>query len=612
MAWYETPKGPPGMRHDGEYINLLNRYGTIQDNSTAYQFRGSGIVPDMYLTDHYEGNGLFAKIIDAPAEEAIKHGFDLGLQGCDTETYITEMLDSLDFDDVATNGIRWSRLYGGALGVMLIDDGRGLEEPLDYKSIKSIEEIRVYERAVVWPDYSVMYNFDPTLPWKGTTTKYGMPERYFINSIFGQFWVHESRCLIFRNGVLPERTMQPYYRFWGTPEYLRIKRELRETITSHSTAVKMLERSVLPVFAMEGLSEMLASEDGKQTVLERIKAIDTGRNLLNSVVIDGGGSGGGNESYDFKSFPMSGVKDIVDTSCNILSAVTNIPQTILFGRSPTGMNATGKGDLEGWYNYIERIQKLMLKKNLRVLIDIIVRAGMAQGEIAEKPKVKIKFSPLWSMDETEEADVDQKKATTQKIRAETGKIYFDMGAVDETEIRKKLAKEGEFDIEDLLESIGASPEMPDMMGGEGIPAGNQAPFPPEDIALDSADNPGTVGIIVMKDGKILAGIRSDNGEMCGPGGHMEPGELPLEAAIRESEEEFGITLKNAKLLGRLKGLDRQYGEPFVYLCTEFDGVPRCEDGEMEQVMWINPKRHHRGHNMFPPFDASIRLLNSMK
>jgi hypothetical protein len=40
-----------------------------------------------------------------------------------------------------------------------------------------------------------------------------MPEYYQVNSIYGQFWVHESRCLIFRNGVLPERTMQPFYRF---------------------------------------------------------------------------------------------------------------------------------------------------------------------------------------------------------------------------------------------------------------------------------------------------------------------------------------------------------------------------------------------------------------
>ena len=63
-------------REDG-YVNLLNKYGTKQDNSEAYKFEREPVIPDMQLTGLYEGNGLFSKIIDTPAEEALKHGFDL-------------------------------------------------------------------------------------------------------------------------------------------------------------------------------------------------------------------------------------------------------------------------------------------------------------------------------------------------------------------------------------------------------------------------------------------------------------------------------------------------------------------------------------------------------
>ena len=45
-------------------------------------------------------------------------------------------------------------------------------------------------------------------------------------------------------------------------------------------------------------------------------------------------------------FQFSGVSDVIDSTCNFLSALTSIPQTILFGRSPAGMNATGDADLE--------------------------------------------------------------------------------------------------------------------------------------------------------------------------------------------------------------------------------------------------------------------------
>ena len=43
---------------------------------------------------------------------------------------------------------------------MLIDDGRGLEEPLNWKNIRSIDELHVFERPVVWPDYNSLYAGD--------------------------------------------------------------------------------------------------------------------------------------------------------------------------------------------------------------------------------------------------------------------------------------------------------------------------------------------------------------------------------------------------------------------------------------------------------------------
>ena len=60
------------FRKDG-YINVLNKYGTSRDNSEAYEFAAEPVVPDTSLTIQYEDNGLFAKIIDTPAEEAVKH-----------------------------------------------------------------------------------------------------------------------------------------------------------------------------------------------------------------------------------------------------------------------------------------------------------------------------------------------------------------------------------------------------------------------------------------------------------------------------------------------------------------------------------------------------------
>ena len=394
--------------------------------------------------------------------------------------------------------------------------------------------------------------------------------------------------------------MQHNYRFWGIPEYLRIKRELRETVTSHSTAVKMLERSVLPVFAMSGLSEMLATEEGKQIILERIKAIDTGRNMLNSVVIDTGGEGGGNESYDFRSFPLTGVRDIIETTNNLLSSVTNIPQTILFGRSPAGMNATGDGDLESWYNFVERIQKLMLKGNLKKLIDIIVCAGLNSGKFEDKPDINLKFNPLWSASEEEEAKIEQTKAATRQTNAQTAKTYFDMGVLDPSEIRKGLKEEGDFLIEGLLEDFEAGNELSDLYGSEDV-----------DLpSMDGLEVGSGIGVLIIKDGKILTGKRTDNGLICGPGGHIEPGESPKAAAIRETKEEFGINPKKLKLLGQLDSHDK----PYVYLCTKYKGKPKCSSDEMQAHKWMTLEelRKTPQSDLFPPFRASLELISQEK
>lgn len=147
---------------------------------------------------------------------------------------------------------------------------------------------------------------------------------------------------------------------------------------------------------------------------------------------------------------MSGVKDVIDTTCNMLSAVTNIPQTILFGRSPAGMNATGDSDLENYYNMVENIQKQNMKANARTVIDLILKQGLIEGKIPEIPKYKMKFAALWSLSDTEQADIAQKKATTEQTKAQTAQVYIDSGVLDPSEVRSSLATEGEFDIEEVI------------------------------------------------------------------------------------------------------------------------------------------------------------------
>lgn len=618
-------------REDG-YVNLLNKYGTKQDNSEAYKFEREPVIPDMQLTGLYEGNGLFSKIIDTPAEEALKHGFDLNLKSDELNAFVEDALDDLEWEEKAATAIKWARLYGGALIVMLIDDGRGLEEPVDWEHIRSIDELRVYERAIVQPDYASLYQQDYGGKGVGNrVSKFGQPEYYYVSSVYGSFKVHESRCLVFRNGVLPEQTSNATYLFWGMPEYVRIRRALRETVTAHTDSVKLLERSVQAIYSMKGLASLLTTDDGENQVLRRLQLVDTSRGLLNSIAIDSEG-----EQYDFKTFQFSGVKDVIDATCNMLSALTNIPQTILFGRSPAGMNATGDSDFESYYNFVEKIQRLMLKRNLRTLLDVVFRAGIASGDVAEEPDYKLEFKPLWSLSDTERAAVDQTKAQTALVKAQTAQAYVDMQALDPTEVRRRLASDEEFDVEDIISEddeddllqslLGTEPSaMSDVEAAQKNIEQGQAPGGEEQSATvaptatppttnaDATDTDYGVGVLVVQDGRFLCGTRLKGGSVGGPGGHIEAGESPEDAAIRETQEEFGITPKDLMPVAFLSDLKPPYCPSHVFLCTDFDGSIRCADGEMTSPGFITAEKvaelsTQNPERLFPPFAQSITAL----
>ncbi len=623
------------MNYDGRYMNLLNRYNTKNDSSTAYEYQSEGPVADMELTEQYIENGLFATIIDAPAEEAVKHGYDFKLNDPEVEAFISDELDRLDWEETAATAIKWSRLYGGAIIVMLVDDGCGLDEPLDWDSVEEVEELRVYERAIVEPDQSSLYSYNPEKVRK-RGSRFQNPEFYYVNSQYGQFRVHESRCLIFRNGRLPETGYYSAYQYFGIPEHLRIQHALRETILSHSFSVRMLERCVQAVYKMKNLSNLLNTDDGEMKVLKRLEVIDLARSILSSLVIDSDG-----EEYDFRSMPLSGVKDILDSTCNMLSAATHIPQTILFGRSPAGENSTGESDMENYYNYVGKIQKMMLKKNLRVLLDLVFECGRKKGGIKEIPDYKVGFIPLWSLSEAEQANVDSVKAATEQTKAATAQVYVDMQALDPTEVREGLKKSEEFTINDLLNEE----DDLDIAGLLGI----DLPGGEEETVTEEAQNSGInalpiqnttdtetkasgtrnasiwarkdtsdvkkegVGVLVVKDGKILVGDRRDGKGICGPGGHIEPGEGIQEAAAREALEEFNIIPAELLPLGMTEAVPPELSS-HIFLCTEFYQLPFVANPEIENGRFASldelSHESHEGERLFTPFGESLGLLLS--
>jgi 8-oxo-dGTP diphosphatase len=96
-----------------------------------------------------------------------------------------------------------------------------------------------------------------------------------------------------------------------------------------------------------------------------------------------------------------------------------------------------------------------------------------------------------------------------------------------------------------------------------------------------AKDPATL-VFVVKDSSILL-IRKKRGLGAGkinaPGGRLEPGETPLEAAIRETREEVGITPIDLSYAGvnLFQFVDGYSIHVHVFKARDFEGEPRETD-----------------------------------
>jgi 8-oxo-dGTP pyrophosphatase MutT (NUDIX family) len=99
------------------------------------------------------------------------------------------------------------------------------------------------------------------------------------------------------------------------------------------------------------------------------------------------------------------------------------------------------------------------------------------------------------------------------------------------------------------------------------------------------DQPTSVCVLIRRDdGKILAVSRPNDPEAFGlPGGHIELGETPEEAAVREVLEETGIDIFN------LKEVYSTYDNQELVNCFIADFVGKPIQKESGVVKWVDPE-----------------------
>ena len=104
------------------------------------------------------------------------------------------------------------------------------------------------------------------------------------------------------------------------------------------------------------------------------------------------------------------------------------------------------------------------------------------------------------------------------------------------------------------------------------------------------ERPAIAAAVIVSDGRVLMVRRRESeGKLSWqfPAGEVEPGESGADAAVRETQEEVGITVSPEQPLG--ERIHPATGRKMIYVaCKVVDGTPYvADDEELAEVEWCD-------------------------
>jgi hypothetical protein len=184
----------------------------------------------------------------------------------------------------------------------------------------------------------------------------------------------------------------------------------------------ILDEFITSVLSIKGLVGMLASPEGGETVKKRLELLDLSRHLIHAMMVDADG-----ETYEKVTSTITGLPEMLDRFAQSLAAVLGWPVTVLMGRSPGGLNATGESDIRNWYDMLAAEQEDRVTPLVRRLLQFLGLQKDGDAALKKFADAKIIWKPLWQMTEQETANL-------RKVVAETDASYVQNGILDADEV----------------------------------------------------------------------------------------------------------------------------------------------------------------------------------
>jgi hypothetical protein len=406
---------PGGRRKKAPRIDGLTNVATglgLSRDKRMHADWSTLAVSDIEAREMWRSDGIAARIIELLPRTMFREGYEVKLEDKEQAEQLVMQADELGANAKFIRAKEYERAYGLSAIIPFMNDGAfDLAEPLREDRILSVEKLsRVIEPRELQPwryddDGEVeVWLFQP-LGWRGA----GNP----------QMLIHASRLIVFPGIRVTHEPLPGVREGCGDSVLTRVRSRLRDLVQGSASAAALLGQSAQAIVKMKDLARAMA-EDGDGLIKARLELLDFMRSVLKMMPIDA------EDDFQWQTTPMTGFAETIDRLMQMLSADTGIPVTILMGRSPAGLNATGDADTRSFYDLASEEQRFTTPQVERLFqLLMLAKDGPTGG--AEPDHWSIEWQSLWQPD-------DKEIAEARRVQAETDKTYIEMQVLSPEEV----------------------------------------------------------------------------------------------------------------------------------------------------------------------------------
>lgn len=349
----------------------------------------------------YRTNWLCSSLVDCVAQDMTRAGVEF--MGEIDPIKLTELgaywNRSGIMEDIL-DGVKWGRLYGGAIALILTKNA-DYSKPLDTTKIKKGDYLGmvIYDRWQLTPDMAELIQEGRDI---------GLPLWYDVLPINKR--VHHSHIVRFIGDKLPHYQAVTEM-LWGASILENVIDRIIAFETVTMGTANLTSRAHLRTVKVDSLRQIFATGGkAEENLVKQFSYIRQMQNNEGITLLDK------TDEFETSSYSFAGLSDVILQFVQQISGAKRIPLPILFGESPAGLNATGDSDIRIYYDGIQAKQST-LNESMNKIARIVYQSLF--GEQCPDD-LSVKWNPLWQHTTAEKADITTKTVTSVIALHEAG------------------------------------------------------------------------------------------------------------------------------------------------------------------------------------------------